>query len=142
MPRFIPTSETPDQLAASIVALSELTTTLAIEVAMEAGRADAYGGRRETVVQQAERLALGTEVAAGELAWLIAELRNTDLDGDQRAEAAIAIAGLRYTLVSVAQAFAEVGQRRDCDRVRLSAGALRTAAAELEDLLPAVQPTV
>lgn len=136
MPRFPSATK---QLATSITRLAELTTTLAIESAIDAGRCD-VDGDPAGVVEQVSRLAVGIGVATGELSRLVAELRAAPAREDELAEAATALAGLQFTLTSLAgavQAFAEDGGPVETDE---AAAELRVLAGELGQLLPAAQP--
>ena len=99
-------SRRPDDLVASIVALTERTTKLALDSTMEAAQADALG-KLSVVVEQVCRLAVGCGVAAGEIGWLVTELGTSGADAVQLAEAERAIAGLQSAVISVAFAVEE-----------------------------------
>src|ERR1700710_752248 len=90
MPRFRPNPTRPDHLLSSIVALTEQANTLALDSAMDAARADSEG-RINAVVEHVCRLAVGTGVTAGEVAWLVSELEAAGADAPQRATAHAAI---------------------------------------------------
>jgi hypothetical protein len=112
----------------TIVSLADLTTTLAIESAMEAGRQDAYGDRRAAAARL-KQLVTGAGVATSEVACLVEEL-----DAGQRADAALAIAGLQATMASAAHAVQATGRFRECAR------ALRHSARYLDGPLASVRP--
>ena len=141
MPRFSPNPNRPDHLVASIVALAEQTNRLALESAMEAARADSLG-KVPIVVEQVCRLAVGAGVAAGEIAWLVGELEAAQPTDDQLAEAAVAVAGMQSCMSAVAHAVDEVAERGGPTEIASSAEALRRVAAQLEGLLPRLQPCV
>src|SRR5689334_13788908 len=122
---FKSTIRVPSEVLDAIVSLAELTTTFAIESTMEAGRADAYGDPKAAERRLAQ-LATGAGVASGEVGWLVEELDATATDADQRADAALAIAGLQRTMVSAACAL------RDTGRFDTSATALRRSAEYLD----------
>ncbi|MDA0172682.1 hypothetical protein OJ998_26505 [Solirubrobacter taibaiensis] len=130
---FKSTIRIPSEVLDAIVALTELTTTLAVETAMEAGRHDAYGDP-EVASARLTQLATGAGVATGEVAFLAEELDCTAVDDDQRADAAVAIAGLQATMASAAIAVQQTGRFRD------SATALRRSAEYLDGPLAVVRP--
>jgi hypothetical protein len=133
VPRFSDPSR-PEDLVASIVALAEQTTNLALSSSLEAAQADALG-KVNVVVERVCRLAVGAGVASGEIAWLAAELETAGADHDQRAEAGVAIAGLQTSLLAVAFAVQAVADSGGPAEVRSAAEALSRAALQLEDLL-------
>ncbi|MDA0182070.1 hypothetical protein OJ997_17325 [Solirubrobacter phytolaccae] len=130
---FKSTIRIPSEVLDAIVSLTELTTAFAVQSAMEAGRHDAYGDPQRAEASLAE-LAKGADAATGEVAWLVEELDTADLDRDQRADAAIAIAGLQQTMVSAASAVQETGAFDE------TAVALRRSAEYLDGPLAAVRP--
>src|SRR4051812_12158816 len=93
----------PDQLVASIVALTDQSNRLALDAAMDAARADALGAT-SSVVEQVCRLAVGVGVACGEISWLVDELELVSADEEHLAEAAVAVAGMESCIRAVAQA--------------------------------------
>jgi methyl-accepting chemotaxis protein len=139
MSRFRPDRQhRPDHLVASIVALAEQTNRLALDAAMEAARADAQG-RTSVVVEQVCRVAVGAGVAGGEVAWLVGELEITSTDGDELAEAAVAVAGMENCMRAVASAVQEVADRGAPVEVKAAAEALRRVGVQLASLLPRLQ---
>ena len=141
MPRFSPDPSRPDDLLASIVALTERTTKLALDSAMEAAQADALG-KLTVVVEQVCRLAVGAGVAAGEIGWLVTELEASGADALQLAQAGVAIAGLQSSMLSVACAVEEFAQSGGPLELSSSAEALHRSALQLEDRLDRLQPHV
>ena len=139
MPRFSPNPNRPENLVASIVALSEQTNRLALESAMDAARADTLGDV-SLVVEQVCRLAVGAGVATGEVAWLVSELESAQPSDDQIAEAAVAVSGMQSCMSAVAHMVADVGDRGGPTEIHASAEALRRVAAQLEGLLTRLQP--
>src|SRR6188508_749277 len=103
MSRFTPNYNRPEHLVASIVALAEQSNRLALDAAMEAARADATG-RTNVVVDQICRLAVGSGVAGGEIAWLVGELESATGDVAHLNEAGVAVAGMESCIVAVATA--------------------------------------
>ena len=81
-----PDPERPEDLLASIVALCEQTSRLALDSALEAAQADALG-KVTVVVEHVCRLAVGAGVATGEIGWLAGELASTGAGADQRTQA-------------------------------------------------------
>jgi methyl-accepting chemotaxis protein len=141
VPRFSPNPNRPDHLVASIVALAEQTNRLALESAMEAARADSLG-QVSLVVEQVCRLAVGSGVATGEVAWLVGELEAAHGTPDQLAEAAVAVSGMQSCMSAVAHAINEVAERGGPTEIDSAAEALRRVAAQLEGLLMRLQPVV
>jgi methyl-accepting chemotaxis protein len=139
VPRFSPDPSRPDDLLASIVALSEQTTKLALESAMEAAQADALG-KLTVVVEQVCRLAIGAGVAAGEIGWLLTELEASGADDVQLAEAHVAIADLQSSMLSVGFAVQEFASSGGPLELSSSAETLHRAALQLEDRLAGLQP--
>lgn len=139
VPRFSPDPTRPDDLLASIVALTERTTKLALDSAMEAAQADALG-KATVVVEHVCRLAVGAGVAAGEIGWLVTELGTSGADGDQLAQAGVAIAGLQSSMLSVACAVQEFSISGGPVELRSSADALRRSALQLDDRLVELHP--
>jgi methyl-accepting chemotaxis protein len=139
VPRFSPDPTRPDDLLASIVALTERTTKLALDSAMEAAQADALG-KLTVVVEHVCRLAVGAGVAAGEIGWLVTELGTSGADGDQLAQAGVAIAGLQSSMLSVACAVQEFSASGGPVELRSSADALRRSALQLDDRLIELHP--
>jgi hypothetical protein len=139
VPRISPDPERPEDLLASIVALSEQTSRLALDSALEAAQADALG-KVTVVVEHVCRLAVGAGVACGEIAWLASELLSAGGSADQRAQAAIAITGAQSSLLAVAFAIQDVADAGGPLEVRSSADALQRAALGLEELLASLAP--
>jgi hypothetical protein len=134
VPRFSPDPERPEDLLASIVALTEQTSRLALDSALEAAQADALG-KVTVVVEHVCRLAVGAGVATGEIAWLAGELASAGADADQHAQAAVAIAGAQSSLLAVAFAIQDVADTGGPLEIASSAEALQRAALGLEELL-------
>jgi hypothetical protein len=139
VPRFSPDPTRPDDLLASIVALTERTTKLALDSAMEAAQADALG-KLTVVVEQVCRIAVGAGVAAGEIGWLVTELGACGADEEQLAQAGIAIAGLQSSMFSVAFAVQEFATSGGPVELRSSADALRRSALQLDERLVELHP--
>jgi uncharacterized protein (DUF2141 family) len=136
-----PDPSRPDDLLAAIVALTERTTKLALESAMKAAQADALG-KLTVVVEQVCRLAVGAGVAAGEIGWLVGELEASGADDVQLAEAGVAIAGLKNSMLSVGFAVHEFASSGGPLELSSSAETLHRAALQLEDLLAGLQARV
>lgn len=130
---FVSTIRIPSEVLDAIVSLTEITTAFAVESAMEAGRAHAYGDP-DVAGPRLAQLATGAGVATGEVAWLVEELDAIDVNADQRADAALAIAGLQHTMATAASAVHETGRFQD------SATALRRSAEYLDGPLSTVRP--
>jgi methyl-accepting chemotaxis protein len=141
VPRFSPNPNRPEHLLASIVALSEQTNRMALDSAMEAARADSLG-KLPTVVEQVCRLAVGSGVAVGEIAWLVGELESANPTDEQLAEAAVSVSGMQSCMSAVAYAVAEVAGRGGPTEISSSAEALRRVAEQLEGVLTRIQPYV
>ena len=139
MPRFSPDPTRPDDLVASIVALTERTTKLALDSAMEAAQADALG-KLTVVVEHVCRLAVGCGVAAGEIGWLVTELGAAGADDAQVHQAEVAIAGLQSAVLSVACAVQEFSALGGPVELSSSADALRRSAMQLDDRLLELHP--
>ena len=139
MTRFSPDPDRPEDLLASIVVLSEQTSRLALDSAMEAAQADALG-KLTFVVEHVCRLAVGAGIATGEIAWLAGELESAHASEDQRAQAGVAIAGAQSSLLAVAFAIEDVADTGGPLEVRSSAEALQRTALQLEDLLADLAP--
>jgi methyl-accepting chemotaxis protein len=137
--RFSPETERPAYLVASIVALANHTTTLAVDSAVAAARAEESGDPRK-VAEQVSRLAVGAGVATGEIAWLAQELELTTALDAEIATAGVAITGLQASLLAIAAAVQEVADGGGPAEAFASADGLRTAALALDELLPAYQP--
>jgi hypothetical protein len=137
VPRFSPDPDRPEDLLASIVALAEQTSRLALDSALEAAQADALG-KVTVLVEHVCRLAVGAGVASGEIAWLTGELLSAGADAVQRAQAAVAIAGAQSSLLAVAFAIQDVADAGAPLEVRSSAEALQRTALGLEELLAAL----
>ena len=137
--RFSPDPTRPDDLLASIVALTERTTKLALDSAMEAAQADALG-KLTVVVEQVCRLAVGAGVAVGEIGWLVTKLGAAGANGDQLAQAGVAIAGLQSSMLSVACAVEEFSTSGGPVELHSSAEALRRSALQLDGLLTELYP--
>ena len=69
MSRFTPDLDHPAYLVASIVALANHATALAVDSAIEAARAEEAGDARG-IAQQVGRLTVSAGVATGEIALL------------------------------------------------------------------------
>ena len=134
VPRFSPDPHRPEDLLASIVALTGQTSRLALDSALEAAQADALG-KVTVVVEHVCRLAVGAGVATGEIAWLAGELESAGADAGQRTQAAVAIAGAQSSLLAVAFAIQDVADSGGPLEIRSSAEALQRAALGLEELL-------
>jgi hypothetical protein len=139
VPRFSPDPTRPDDLVASIVALTERTTKLALDSAMEAAQADALG-KLTVVVEHVCRLAVGCGVAAGEIGWLVTELGAAGADDAQVNQAEVAIAGLQSAVLSVACAVQEFSALGGPVELSSSADALRRSAMQLDDRLLELHP--
>ena len=139
VPRFSPDPTRPDDLVASIVALTERTTKLALDSAMEAAQADALG-KLTVVVEHVCRLAVGCGVAAGEIGWLVTELGAAGDDDAQVNQAEVAIAGLQSAVLSVACAVQEFSALGGPVELSSSADALRRSAMQLDDRLLELHP--
>jgi hypothetical protein len=139
VPRFSPDPARPDDLVASIVALTERTTKLALDSVSEAAQADALG-KLTVVVEQVCRLAVACGVAAGEIGWLVSELHITGADAAQVALAERSIAGLQSAVISVACAVQEFSALGGPVELSSSADALRRSAMQLDDRLMELQP--
>jgi len=138
MSRFTPNHNRPEHLVASIVALAEQSNRLALDAAMEAARADATG-RTVIVVDQICRLAVGSGVAAGEIAWLVGELELAGAELEQLSEAGVAVAGMESCMAAVGQAVQELADKGAPVEIFASAEALRRVADQLAALLPRLQ---
>jgi methyl-accepting chemotaxis protein len=139
VPRFTPNPNRPEHLVASIVALAEQTNQLALDSAMEATQADSQG-RVSIVVDRVCHAAVGAGVATGEIAWLVGELEAAGGDSEQRGEASVAISGMQMCISAVAHAVQAVADRGGPIEIASSAEALRRVSAQLEGLLPRLQP--
>ena len=128
------------RLVTAIVALADHTTTLAVDGAIEAARAEEAGDRR-AVAEHVSRLAVGAGVATGELGWLANELDETDALDAEIATAGVAITGLQASLLAIAAAVQQVAETGGPAEAFTSADALRHAALALDELLPAYQPS-
>ena len=139
MPRLTPDPDRPEDLLASIVVLTERTSRLALDSALEAAQAGAPG-KATAVLEQVCRLAVGAGVTTGQIAWLAGELGVSGADADQRAAAGNAISNAQGSLLAVAFAVEDVADAGGPLEVRCSAEALRRAALGLEDLLADLAP--
>jgi hypothetical protein len=137
--RFSPDIDRSASLVTSIVALANHTTTLAVDSAIEAVRAE-QGGDRRGVAEQVSRLAVGAGVATGEIAWLAHQLDLSHPLDVEIATAGVAITGLQASLLAIAAAVQAVAEADGPAEAFASAQALRTAALALDELLPAYQP--
>jgi hypothetical protein len=137
--RFRPDLSRSEYLVASIVAITEQTTALAVESAFGAAQAD-VAGRLTLVAQHLSRLAVGAGVASGELAYLATELERSSAGDEEITTAGAAITGLQSMLLTVAGAVQAIADAGAPGEVYASAMALRMAALQLDDLLPAYQP--
>jgi hypothetical protein len=134
VPRF---STSPEDLLASIVALSEQTSRLALDAAMEAAQADALG-KVTLLVEHVCRLAVGAGVSTGEIAWVASELESAGPDERQRAQATVAIASAQSSLLAVGFAVQDLADAGGPREIRSSADSLQRAALQLEDSLAAL----
>jgi hypothetical protein len=137
--RFSPDIDRAASLVTSIVALVGHTTTLAVDAAVLAARAEQAGDRRG-IAEHVSRMAVGAGVATGELAWLAHELELSQPLDVEIATAGVAITGLQASLLAIAAAVQEVADAGGPAETRSSADALRAAALALDELLPAYQP--
>lgn len=136
--RFSSDRRRPDHLLASIVALSERTSQLALEAAIDAAQAGAVGDAT-LAVERVCRLAVAAGVALGEVAWLVTELESSNAGPDQLHAAGDAVAYLQRSVLTVAHAIQGVADSGGSIEIHSSADALRRAGLALEDLLPALQ---
>ena len=120
-------------------AIESGATTLAVDSAVEAARAEEAGDVRG-VAEQVSRLAADACVATGEIAWLAQELDLTSALDVMIATAGVAITGLQASLLAIAAAVQAVAEAGGPGEAYASADALRTAALTLDELLPAYQP--
>jgi hypothetical protein len=127
-------------LVSSIVELANHTTTLAVDSAIEAVRAEESGDVRR-LAEHVSRLAVAAGVATGEIAWLAHELEISRALDMEIATAGVAITGLQASLLAIAGAVQEVADAGGPPEASSAAGALRTAALSLDELLPAYQPS-
>jgi hypothetical protein len=139
VPRFSSDIERPAYLVSAIVALANQTTTLAVDSAIAAARAEAAGDPR-TVTEQVSRLAVAAAVATGEIAWLAQELDRTSASDGEIAAAGLAVTGLQASLLSIAAAVQGLAGHGGPGEAFAAAEALRTAALALDELLPSYQP--
>jgi hypothetical protein len=137
--RFSLQTDRPAYLVTSIVALTNRTTTLAVDSAVAAAQAEKAGDVLG-VAEQVSRLAVGAGVATGEIGFLAQELELTDALDMQIDTAGVAITGLQASLLAIAAAVQEVADAGGPGEAFASADALRNAALTLDDLLPAYQP--
>jgi methyl-accepting chemotaxis protein len=141
VPRFSSDTDHVASLVSSIVALANHTTTLAVDSAIEAARAEEAGAER-AVAEHVSRLAVGAAVATGEIAWLAHELDSTPAGDDQIAAAGLAVTGLQASLLSIAAAVQEVASSGGPGEAYTAAEAIRNAALALDELLPSYQPNL
>jgi hypothetical protein len=127
-------------LVTSIVALANHATTLAVDSAVEAARAEQAGSPRG-VAASVSRLAVGAGVATGEIAWLAQELELSHPLDVEIATAGVAITGLQASLLAIAAAVQEVAVSGGPAEALAAADALRNAALTLDELLTAYQPS-
>jgi hypothetical protein len=137
--RFSPEIARSSYLVTSIVAVANHTTTLAVDSAVEAARAEEAGYPRR-VAEHVSRLAVGAGVATGEIAWLAQELELSHPLDVEIITAGVAITGLQASLLAIAAAVQEMADAGGVAEARASAHALRSAALALDELLPAYQP--
>jgi hypothetical protein len=128
--RFTPNPNRPDDLVASIVALSEQSNRLAVETLMDAARA-AERGDATAVVEEVCRLAVAAGVAAGEVAWLVAEIEGAEPVA--LSEAAAAVAGMQACARAAAHALGRLG---NAPEVTSCVEAMHRVADQLRALLP------
>jgi hypothetical protein len=124
--RFTPDPNRPDDLVASIVALSEQSNRLTVETLITAARADAAA-----VVDEVCRLAVAAGVAAGEVSWLVAEIEGADPHA--LSEAHTAVAGMLACARAAADAAGRLG---DGPEIGSCVEALHRVADQLRALLP------
>jgi hypothetical protein len=137
--RFSPDFDRSAYLVHSIVALANHATTLAVDLAVEAARAEEAGDPRG-IAEHVSRLAVGAGVATGELAWLAHELELSQPRDAEIATAGVAITGLQASLLAIAAAVQAVADGGGPGEALASADAVRNAALALDELLPAYQP--
>jgi methyl-accepting chemotaxis protein len=137
--RFSSDTDRSAHIVRSIVELANHTTTLAVDSAIEAARAESDGNLRR-VAEQVSRLAVGAGVATGEIAWLANELEISHPLDVEIATAGVAITGLQASLLAIAATVQEVADAGGPAEANSAAGALRNAALSLDELLPAYQP--
>lgn len=137
--RFSSQTDRISTLVSSIVALANQTTTLAVDSAIDAARAEEAGAER-VVAQHVSRLAVAAAVATGEIAWLAQELDSTPAGDDQIAAAGLAVTGLQASLLSIAAAVQEAADNGGPGEAYTAAEAIRNAALTLDELLPSYQP--
>jgi hypothetical protein len=136
VPRFSPNPNRPDDLVASIVALSEQSNRLAVETMMDAARAHERGEAAKAV-DEVCRLAVAAGVAAGEVTWLVGELEGAGGAAVSLVEAGAAVAGMKSCALAVAQAMEACGGQTE---IASCADAMRRVAEQLGALLPRLQP--
>jgi hypothetical protein len=127
-------------LVSSIVQLANHATTLAVDSAVEAARAETDGNMTR-VVEHVSRMAVGAGVATGEIAWLAHELELSNPLEMEIATAGVAITGLQASLLAIAAGVQAVADAGGPAEVHSAAVALRNAALSLDELLPAYQPS-
>ena len=140
MTRFSPEFERSAYLVQSIVALANHATTLAVDLAVEAARAEAASNLRG-IAEHVSRLTVGAAVATGEIAWLAHELELSQPQNAEIATAGVAITSLQASLLAIAAAVQAIADTGGPGEALASADALRTAALALDELLTAYQPS-
>ena len=140
MTRFSSNIDRSTYLVSSIVQLANHTTTLAVDTAVEAARAELDGNQRR-IAEEVSRLAVASGVATGEIAWLAHELEISQPLDVEIATAGVAITGLQASLLAIAGAVQDVADAGGPAEAYSAAGALRNAALSLDELLSAYQPS-
>ena len=136
MPRFNTELDRQEHLVVSIRSLAMQATTLAVDSMIEAARAEA-GGDSLAVAEHVRRLAVGVGFVTGEIAGLAIELDVSTAGDTLVATAGIAITGLQSSLLSIAARRAGASPRTAAlSAIFTSADTLRTAALQLDELLP------
>lgn len=141
MSRLNSDAERQEDLVVSIRSLAVQATTLAVESMIDAARAEA-GGDWLAVADHVCRLAAGVAFVTGEIAELAHELDLSSAGETLVAAAGIAVTGLQSSLLSIAQAVQDIAEDAEADAIFAAADTLRTAALELDDLLPSFQPSM
>jgi hypothetical protein len=141
MPRFNLELDRQEHLVVSIRSLAMQATTLAVDSVIEAGRAD-VNGNTPAVAEHIGRLAVGIGVVTGEITWLATELDASTAGESLIAAAGTAITSLQSSLLSIASAVQEFAEAVGPGDIFTSTEALRTAALQLDELLPSFQPAL
>ena len=103
-------TDRPPRRVASIVALANAPSTLAVDAAVETARAE--GGRRRARLSPSR--SAGSRPArsspTGEIAWLAQELELTSAPDGEIATAGLALTGLQASLLAIAAVVQEVAE--------------------------------